>query len=108
MNYQIQLVRRVEDIGQPTWDYLSREQPFTSYHWYRFVEHSLATGIPQYLIVSRDHEPLARATFWVMSRDFLPVSSPILRALIAATLRRWPLLVCQAPLTSTAGPVRGA
>ena len=108
MDYQIQVARRVEDIGQPAWDYLSHEQPFTSYQWYRFAEHSLANETSQYLIISRDHEPLARATFWVVSRDFLPVSSPILRTLIAATLRRWPLLVCRAPLTSRSGLVMPA
>lgn len=71
MDYQIQLVGRVEDIGQPAWDYISSEQPLAGHQWCRFASQNLVNETPPYLILSRNHEPLARAIFRVVGQDFL-------------------------------------
>jgi predicted N-acyltransferase len=55
-----------------------------------------------YIILSHNGEPMARATFWLTSRELMPTQSRVVRYALEAVLRRWPLLICQAPLTSMA------
>jgi predicted N-acyltransferase len=102
MSFDVQIAHSVDEVGQEAWDRLSRERPFTSYRWYRFGEKAVAYSRPFYVILSRQGEPMARATFWLASREYLPIPSKLLCYLLEATLRRWPLLICQSPLSSTA------
>jgi predicted N-acyltransferase len=103
MDFDVQIAHSVTEIGQETWDRLSPAQPFTSYRWYRFGETVLTDDIPIYIILSLGGETVARATFWVKRQEPLPVKSKALRHLLEAILRRWPLMICRAPLSSSSG-----
>jgi predicted N-acyltransferase len=103
MNFDVQIVHSVKEIGQETWDRLGKGQPFTSYRWYRFGETVLVDDTPVYVILSQGGETVARGTFLLKRQESLPISSEIVRRLISMMLRRWPTLVCRSPLTSTSG-----
>ncbi len=103
MSFDVQVVHSVEEVGQEAWDRLGGDQPFASYRWYRFGEVVLADDIPIYVLLASAGEPVARATFWLRRHETLPVPSRMVRYLLGAVLRRWPLLVCQSPLSSTLG-----
>jgi predicted N-acyltransferase len=105
MSLDVQLLSRVEEVGQEAWDRLSGDIPFASYRWYRFGETVLVDDVPIYLILSSDGEPVARATFWLKHQETLPIASRAVRCLVATILHRWPLLVCRSPLSSTSGLV---
>jgi predicted N-acyltransferase len=102
VNLDVQIAHGVEEIGQEAWDHLSGNRPFASYAWYRFGEQAAAYDMPIYVIVSYQREPVARATFWLTSRELLPIPSKLVRYVLEAMLRRWPLLICQSPLSSAA------
>lgn len=101
----VQVAHSVTEVGQAAWDCLGGGRPFASYRWYRFGERALADVLPIYIILSRKGEPVARATFWLARQEPLPVSSRPVRRFIDALIRRWPLLICRAPLTSVSGLV---
>jgi predicted N-acyltransferase len=102
MRFDIQIAHSVEDVGQQAWDQLSAGQPFTSYRWYRFGERAMAYAEPLYVILSHAGQPVARATFWLTRDEQIPIEWRVVRHAVEAVLRRWPLLICQAPLTSAA------
>jgi predicted N-acyltransferase len=102
MSFDVQVAHGVDEVGQEAWDRLSGSRPFASYRWYRFGEKVMAHSRPIYVILSRQGEPLARATFWLASREYIPIPSRSLCLVFEAMLRRWPLLICQSPLSSTA------
>ncbi|MEJ2208440.1 MAG: GNAT family N-acetyltransferase [Anaerolineae bacterium] len=102
MDFEVQVVHSVEEVGEEAWDHLSRGRPFTSYRWYRFGEKAMAYARPCYAILSHHGEPLARATFWLTPRELIPVRSGLVRWFLGSLIRRWPLLICQSPLTSSA------
>jgi len=102
MDFELQIAHTVTEVGEEAWDRLSRGRPFTSYRWYRFGEKAMAYAKPYYAILSRHGEPVARATFWLTPRELVPVKSRLIRWFVEALFRRWPLLICQSPLTSSA------
>jgi hypothetical protein len=104
-DFEVQIAHSVEEIGQTAWDHLGGGRPFASYRWYRFGETVLADNTPLYIVLSRQGEPLARATFWLRWREAIPISSPTVRRLLQAILRRRPLLFCQSPLSDTSGMI---
>lgn len=103
MNFEIQVAHSVAEIGQSEWDRLSAGRPFASHRWYSFGEAVLSDCLPIYIVLSDHGEALARATFWLKKREPLPISSRPMRLLMEAILRRWPLMMCQVPLTSLSG-----
>src|SRR5436190_24290208 len=103
MNFEIQIAHSVAEIGQVEWDRLSAGRPFASYRWYSFGEAVLSDCLPIYIVLSDHGEALARATFWLKRREPLPISSSPVRLFMEVILRRWPLMMCQAPLTSLSG-----
>jgi predicted N-acyltransferase len=102
VKYEVQIAHGVEEVGQEAWDYLSDGRPFTSYQWYRFGERVMSYAEPVYIILSHAGEPVARATFWLTHRETIPIEWRAVRRMVEAMLRHWPLLICQAPLTSAA------
>ncbi len=101
--FDVQVARSVEEIGQAAWDRLGAGQPFASFRWYRFAEAALNSDQPIYVVLSRQGEPLARATFWLKRREYLPVTSKIAYHLLQTLIRVRPLLVCRSPLSSLSG-----
>jgi hypothetical protein len=100
MSFDLQIAHSVSEISQETWECLGGGQPFTSYRWYRFGEMVLADDKPVHIVLSRQGRPLARATFWLRSKEPLPISSPPIRRFVETVLHRWPLFMCQIPLAS--------
>ena len=92
----------MEAIGVDAWDALAARQPFQSYQWYGFGELAMADCLPVYIILSLDGRPAARATFWLVREEPLPVP-PLAQFLLQPLLRRWPLLICRSPLSNTSG-----
>jgi predicted N-acyltransferase len=102
MNFDVQIVHSVEEVGEDVWKLLSRDVPFTSYRWYRYGERAMVPDEPVYILLWRHGEPVARATFWRTSREILPLDGDGWRRPLQVIMRRWPLLICQAPLGSSA------
>jgi hypothetical protein len=102
MSFDVQIAHSVEEVGQETWDRLSGDRPFASYRWYRFGERAMAYARPIYVLLFKGNEPVGRATFWLTPRELIPIQPRVVRHLLESMLRRWPLLICQSPLTSAA------
>ena len=113
MDFDIQVVHGVDEVGQAVWEKLGRGQPFASYRWYRFGETVMDDSMPVYIILAQNGEPVARATFWVIRNEPLPISWRPVRGSLQAVLRHWPLFICRSPLSNSSGlilpepPLRG-
>lgn len=103
MDFDVQVVNSVEEIGQEAWDHLSAGRPFASYRWYRFGEAVMANDTPVYIILSSKGEPVARATFWIRRGIEDEFETRISRFLTRAFFSHWPLLDCASPLSATPG-----
>ena len=103
MDFDITIVHGVEQVGQAAWDELGGGRPFASYRWYRFGEAVMQGCMPVYIILAQAGQPIARATFWVIRNEPLPIPWQPLRALLQAVLRRWPMFICRSPLSNTSG-----
>jgi predicted N-acyltransferase len=100
-----QIAHSITEIDPESWDRLSAGRPFTSHQWYRYGEAVLADCEPIYLIVHQHGQPIARATFWRTPNEPLPIESALLRQTVQPLLKRWPLLICRSPLSSSSGLV---
>ncbi|MBN1312988.1 MAG: N-acetyltransferase [Anaerolineae bacterium] len=103
MDFDVQIVHSVTEVDQVVWDRLSNGRSFTSYRWYRFGEAVLVDCMPFYIILSRNGEPVARATLWLKRREVVPLSPSILRIGVETLLWHRPLLACESPLSSVSG-----
>lgn len=103
MEFETQILHSVRETDQASWDSLSKGHPFASYCWYQFGEAALSDNLPIYIILAHKGEPVARATLWLRRQEQLPVSSRVMRRMLQAILRRWPLLMCQSPVADAAG-----
>lgn len=95
--------RCIEDIAQKDWDAFGRGHPFASYDWYRYGEHSMPDCPPYYVSVTRHGQTIARASFWLVRNEPLPLSDRLLRAGLKRFLAARPLLVCRSPLADSSG-----
>ena len=101
-DFEILTASSVDEVGVEAWDMLSAGRPFQSARWYRFGEQVMEGCRPIYIILIQRSLPVARATFWLVRDEPLPVS-PFLRPLIHPVLHRWPLLICRSPLSNSSG-----
>jgi len=102
-NFETRAAHCVEEIGQENWNAFSDGRPFASYAWYLFGERSMPNCRPYYVSVIKDRQTIARASFWLIREEPLPVSSKLLRAGLANFLHARPLLVCRSPLADSSG-----
>lgn len=103
MGFEIQTAHSVEEIGQAEWDALGDSRPFSSYDWYSYGERAMTGSTPFYVSVLDGGEPIARASFWLVRDEPMPVQSPVVRRSLQAFLRARPLLICRAPLADSSG-----
>jgi predicted N-acyltransferase len=103
MDFDIQIAHSVAEVGEVAWDRFSNGQPFASYRWYQFSETVMSDSLPVYIILSQHGEVVARATFWVVRNEPLPIPWQPARFAAQALLRRWPLFVCRTPLANSSG-----
>jgi hypothetical protein len=103
MDFDIQIVHSVDEVGQSAWDKLGGGQPFTSYRWYRYGEKVMIDCVPVYIILAQNGVPVARGTFWIIRNEPIPISWRPARWVAETLLRQWPLFVCRSPLSSSGG-----
>lgn len=101
----VSVIRHMSDITPDQWNALSGENPFASHRWFQFGETVLAEDVPFYILVSSHGELVARAAFWLIRHEPLPVPGKMVRSVMAAAFRRWPLLMCRTPLADVSGLV---
>jgi predicted N-acyltransferase len=103
MAFEVRVVHSIREIGQESWDRMAGRRPFASYRWYCLGETVLADNLPLYIVLFRQGEPRACGTFWLRREEPLPIPSGLLRRAVGSLLRRWPLMICQAPLVDASG-----
>ena len=101
--FDVRIVHSVREVDQPEWDDLGQGMAFTSYRWYLYGETVMRDCIPVYILVNLHGKAIARATFWVIRNEPLPIVSTILRDTAQLIFKRWPLFVCRSPLSNTSG-----
>jgi hypothetical protein len=92
----------VEEIGTKAWDELSAGRPFQSARWYQYGERVMEDCTPFHMIVYEKELAIARASFWLVRNEPLPVS-PAQNKLLSPIFQRWPLLICRSPLSNSSG-----
>jgi predicted N-acyltransferase len=103
MDFDIQVAHSVAEVGEEAWNHLSGGRALSSFRWYRFGEAVLEECPPTYIILSHGSEPVARATFWLKRREWLPITSRFVRSGAEKMLYHWPLFSCETPLVSLSG-----
>lgn len=103
MNLDIRIATSIAEVDRGEWDRLSDHRPFTSYDWYEFGECVLASAPRWHLLVYDAGEMIARATFWLVRQEQLPLSSAIERLGVSMLFRCRPLLICRSPLADWSG-----
>lgn len=103
MNLDIRIATSIAEVDRGEWDRLSDHRPFTSYDWYEFGECVLAPAPRWHLLVYDAGEMIARATFWLVRQEQLPLSSAIERLGVSMLFRCRPLLICRSPLADWSG-----
>lgn len=63
----------------------------------------MAGCTPLYISVSRGGKPLARASFWLVRNEPLPLPPGLLRQALHAFMYVQPLLICRSPVADTSG-----
>ncbi len=101
-SFKIMVAHSVAETGQAEWDALSADRPFQSYRWYTYGERCMADCQPVYIILTLADRRMARATFWLVRQEPVPIPPPA-RTLLQAAFRRWPLLICRSPLSGLSG-----
>lgn len=100
---ELHVMRDVKEIEPEAWDQLSAGHPFSSHRWYTFGQAVLADTPSTYLVLTSGGEPVARAALWLKHREWLPITSTIVRFTADKLIQRWPLLSCETPLVSFSG-----
>jgi predicted N-acyltransferase len=100
--FRSQTYHSVADMGESAWETLSAGRPFQSARWYQYGERVMNTCTPVTIVLSLNEKPVARATFWLVRDEPLPVPG-WLRAVLGPILQRWPLLICRSPLSNSSG-----
>ncbi len=109
----VRILSSVEAVEPAVWETLSGGRPFQSHRWYAYGERVMADCPVRHVLVMRAGQAVGRATFFVVRNEPLPLPLP-LRWPFQWLFRRWPLLICRSPLSSTGGlsvppaPMRGA
>lgn len=89
------------------WDQLGSDQGFQSYRWYAYAEKVMADCAPHYILVFNNNELVARAAFYLVRSEPLPIEPEFIRAITQAAFRRWPLFICRTPLAGLSGLALG-
>ncbi|HXQ32977.1 MAG TPA: hypothetical protein VN843_03025, partial [Anaerolineales bacterium] len=100
---QVRTFFSIKEIDARAWDRLSGQLPFQSYNWYTFGERVLFDCLPVYLLVYEENNLVARASMWLIQNEPLPKMPRPVKWIIAALVKRWPLLICRSPLANTSG-----
>jgi predicted N-acyltransferase len=103
MMFDIQVLHSITEIDAVKWDRFNRSCPFASHQWYRFGEAAQPEDQPFYILLSKQGELVARAVFWLVRQEPLPIAWMPARRGLQAVFRRWPLLICRTALAHAPG-----
>ena len=103
MDFDTHIFHTVAEVDQAAWDALGGGKPFTSHRWYRYGERIMSDCRPVYIILSMQGQMLARATFWVIRNEPLPLPPGPLRSAAQVLFKHWPLFICRSPLANSSG-----
>ncbi len=103
LKLDLKISHRLDDHDPLEWDQLGGGRPFTSYRWYAYGEAVMSDCKPVYITLRHRRLPIARATFWLVANEPLPVDPPLVRGLLQKFTQRWPLMVCRSPLSNGSG-----
>ncbi len=98
----LRILRSVDEADPAAWDALSGGRPFQSYRWYAYGERVMADSQPFYAVAALAGQDVARATFFLVRDEPLPLPA-IARRALQLLFRFRPLLICRSPLSSTSG-----
>lgn len=96
---------QIDAIEAGLWDRIGSNQGFQSYRWYAYAEKVMADCVPHYILAFNNDELVARAAFYLVQSEPLPIQPEILRTVTQAIFRRWPLFICRTPLAGFSGLV---
>jgi predicted N-acyltransferase len=105
MDFDVHTFHSIQEIDPTAWDSLGNGKPFSSHGWYSFGEDVMKDCIPVYILVSQGGKMLARASFWVIRNEPLPISQRLVRSGVQFMLRSRPLFICRSPLANATGLV---
>ena len=103
MDIEVRVFHQVSEVDPILWDRLSAGRPFASHRWYRFGETVMADCEPVFIGAFLQSEMIARATFWVVRNEPLPIPWAPARVLFQSIMQRWPLFICRSPLSNWTG-----
>jgi predicted N-acyltransferase len=103
MDFDIRIFHKISEIDPILWDQISDGKPFTSHRWYRFGETVMSDCLPVYIFASLRGEMIARATFWVIRNEPVPINWAPERRMALTALRHWPLFICRSPIANVSG-----
>jgi hypothetical protein len=105
MDLAVQKVDHIADFDAHEWDALGAGNLFSSHAWHRYGEQAMTGCKPLYLVVRQDKQAVARASFWLVPNEPLPVGEigQPWNNLLRAFFHRWPLLICRSPLADASG-----
>lgn len=101
--FRVKTFFSIKEIDALAWDRLSGHLPFQSHRWYTFGERVLLDCSPVYLLAYDKDILVARASMWLVRNEPLPKMPRLVKLLLAALLKRWPLLICRSPMANTSG-----
>ena len=105
MDLTVQKVDHIADLDAQEWDALGAGSLFSSHAWHRYGEQAMTGCKPLYLVVRQGKQAVARASFWLVPNEPLPVGEigQPWNNLLRAFFHRWPLLICRSPLADASG-----
>ncbi len=102
-DFEVRVFHSVQEIDPLTWEKSGNGTAFSSHAWYSFGEAVMKDCEPVHILLNHGGRPAARATFWEIRNEPLPISSTPLRKLVQFILKRRPLFICRSPLANTSG-----
>lgn len=104
-SFSLQVSHQLADFTPQEWDALGAGRAFQGYRWYCYGERVMSDCLPTYIVLRLGQTPVARATFWRVKNEPLPLPPGKPRDFIQFLLGRWPLLICRSPLSNSSGLV---
>ncbi|MGF1504459.1 MAG: hypothetical protein GYB64_06785 [Chloroflexi bacterium] len=99
------IVSTVYEVSEEDWNTFAESVPYSSYRWYQYGEavNRQIGNEPRYALVYDGDRLVARATFWIVRHEDIPITNRLAHLLAQNIIQRWPLVVCRAPLASYSG-----
>ena len=94
---RIDRFERIGDLDRDAWERAVGRRPFLSPRWLAWAE-GIQDDARSAYVVAHSHGAAGGMLCSIRSREQLPISHPLLLALVERYLQKRPLILCQAPL----------